>query len=160
MLGLNELRQSVSIIGCHMNVMASWQLNCLFNSLFRQTANKKIIAWHYWHLVRGIPCQQIINAEGFYNVQMSSWNKHSWRSIYLISYRFARVFYRLSIQYAYGRHTTWRLEAARLVMIMSSNGNIFRVTGPLCGEFTGPRWIPLTKASDAELWCFLSSVPE
>ena len=23
-----------------------------------------------------------------------------------------------------------------------SNGNIFRVTGHLCGEFTGPRWIP------------------
>ena len=33
----------------------------------------------------------------------------------------------------------------------SSNGNIFRVTGHLCGEFTGPRWIPHTKASDAEL---------
>ena len=40
-------------------------------------------------------------------------------------------------------------------MMTSSNRNIFRVTGPLCGEFTGPRWIPLTKASDAELWCFL-----
>ena len=40
-------------------------------------------------------------------------------------------------------------------MMTSSNGNIFRVTGPLCGEFTGPRWIPRTKASDAELWCFL-----
>ena len=38
-------------------------------------------------------------------------------------------------------------------MMMSSNGNIFRVTGPLCGEFTCHRWIPLTKASDAELWC-------
>ena len=37
----------------------------------------------------------------------------------------------------------------------SSNENIFRVTGPLCGEFTSHRWIPLTKASDAELWCFL-----
>ena len=36
----------------------------------------------------------------------------------------------------------------------SSNGNIFRVTGHLCGEFTGPRWIPRTKASDAELSCF------
>ena len=23
-----------------------------------------------------------------------------------------------------------------------------------CGEFTGHRWIPRTKASDAELWCF------
>ena len=27
----------------------------------------------------------------------------------------------------------------------SSNGNIFCVTGPLCGEFTCHRWIPLTK---------------
>ena len=41
----------------------------------------------------------------------------------------------------------------------SSNGNIFRVTGPLCGEFTGHRWIHRTKASDAELWCFLWSTP-
>ena len=45
-------------------------------------------------------------------------------------------------------------------MMTSSNGNIFRVTGHLCGEFTGPRWIPHTKASDAELWCLLWSVPE
>ena len=45
-------------------------------------------------------------------------------------------------------------------MMTSSNGNIFRVTGHLCGEFTGHRWIPLTKASDAELWCFLWSAPE
>ena len=29
----------------------------------------------------------------------------------------------------------------------SSNRNIFRVTDPLCGEFTGDMWIPLTKAS-------------
>ena len=42
-------------------------------------------------------------------------------------------------------------------MMTSSNGNIFRVTGPLWGEFTRHRWIPLTKASDAELWCFLWS---
>ena len=36
----------------------------------------------------------------------------------------------------------------------SSNGNIFGVTSPLCGEFTGYRWIPITKASDAELRFF------
>ena len=41
-----------------------------------------------------------------------------------------------------------------LVMMTPSNGNIFRVTGSLCGKFTGYRWIPLTKASDAEVWCF------
>ena len=45
-------------------------------------------------------------------------------------------------------------------MMTSSNGNIFRVTGPLCGEFTGHRCNPRTKASDAELWCFLWFVPE
>ena len=33
----------------------------------------------------------------------------------------------------------------------------FRVTGHLCGELTGHRWIPLIKVSDAELWCFLWS---
>ena len=45
-------------------------------------------------------------------------------------------------------------------MMTSSNGNIFRVTGHLCGEFTGLRWIPRTKASDAGLWCFLWSASE
>ena len=39
-------------------------------------------------------------------------------------------------------------------MMTSSNGNIFRVTGPLCGEFTGHRWIPHTKAGDAQLDVF------
>ena len=51
------------------------------------------------------------------------------------------------------------LSMIRKVMMTSSNGNIFRYTGHLCGEFTGQRWIPITKASDAELWCFLWSVP-
>ena len=45
-------------------------------------------------------------------------------------------------------------------MMTSSNGNIFRIAGPLCREFTGHWWIPLTKANDMELWCFLWSAPE
>ena len=40
-------------------------------------------------------------------------------------------------------------------MMTSSNGNIFRVTGHLCGEFIAHRRIPRPKASDAELLCFL-----
>ena len=60
--------------------------------------------------------------------------------------------------------TTLQLQftqtAAEVSMMTSSNGSIFRVTGHLCGEFTGPRWIPHTKASDAELWCLLWSAPE
>ena len=36
----------------------------------------------------------------------------------------------------------------------SSNGNSFCVTGPLCGESIGHRWIPLIKASDANFLMF------
>ena len=57
------------------------------------------------------------------------------------------------------RDCTRKMEEPRVLwllphwqsMMTSSNGNIFCVTGPLWGEFTGDRWIPLTKASDAEL---------
>ena len=44
-----------------------------------------------------------------------------------------------------------------VIMMTSWNRNIFRVTGPLCGEITGRRWIPPPPppTSDAELWCFL-----
>ena len=34
-------------------------------------------------------------------------------------------------------------------MMTSSNGNSFRVTGHLCGEFIGPRWIPRRVIWDA-----------
>ena len=55
----------------------------------------------------------------------------------------------------------WRIfQSSLFFMMTSSNGNIFRVTGHLCGAFTGPRWMPHTKASDAELWCLLWSTPE
>ena len=60
-----------------------------------------------------------------------------------------------------GSHCDCLLQVVVLTLTLwrstmtSSNANIFRVTGPLCGEFTGHQWIPLTKVSDAELWCFL-----
>ena len=53
----------------------------------------------------------------------------------------------------------WICSVYETCMMTSSNGNIFHITGPLWAEFTGHRWIPLTKASDAELWCFLWSAP-
>ena len=50
-------------------------------------------------------------------------------------------------------HASWLIGGWN-IMMTSSNGNIFRVTGHLCGEFTGYRWIPHIKASDAELLMF------
>ena len=63
-------------------------------------------------------------------------------------------------QKSYMIYLYWHGVLSQYYMVTSSNGNIFRVTGPLCGEFTGHRWIPRTKASDAELWSFLWSAPE
>ena len=45
------------------------------------------------------------------------------------------------------------------IMMTPSNENLFRITGLLWGELTRHRWIPITKASDAELWYFLWSAP-
>ena len=44
-------------------------------------------------------------------------------------------------------NASWPVNRSEKHMMTSSNGNIFRVTVPLCGEFIGHRWIPLTKAS-------------
>ena len=46
-------------------------------------------------------------------------------------------------------HREWHTVALNRYMMTSWNGNLFHVTGHLCGEFTGDRWIPRTKASDA-----------
>ena len=57
----------------------------------------------------------------------------------------------------------WMMKDGHTVssyMMTSSNGNIFRVTGHVYGEFTGLWWIPRLKASDAELWYFLWSASE
>ena len=41
------------------------------------------------------------------------------------------------------------------IMMTLWYGKVFCITGPLWGESTGDRWIPLKGASNAELWCFI-----
>ena len=74
--------------------------------------------------------------------------KTAWKQMRKISYfmilccviRNVMVFWKLICHYTRDPNdiTGWN-------MMKSSNGNIFRVTGHLCGEFTGPRWIPHAK---------------
>ena len=63
----------------------------------------------------------------------------------------------LRLSNAYRR--LWAVSSL-VIMMTSSNGSIFCVTGHLCGEFTSHRWITSTKAIDAELLYFLWSAPE
>ena len=80
--------------------------------------------------------------------------------VYFIQQTTAKHIVYIYLSYALDVYTY--MDGSRIIrghMMTSSNGNIFRVTGPFWGEFTSHRWIPLTKASDAELWCFLWSAP-
>ena len=47
----------------------------------------------------------------------------------------------------------------QFIMVATLRGDPLCITVPLRGEPTGRRWIPLTKASDAELWWFSWSLP-
>ena len=52
------------------------------------------------------------------------------------------------------------LSTLMIVMMVSSNGDIFPVTDLLCKEFPSTQWTPLPKATEAKLCCFLRCVPE
>ena len=60
--------------------------------------------------------------------------------VFNIGRMFILVAYHHSLKYRYRTQETWGLQFGH--MMTSSNGNIFRVTGPLCGEFTGPGEFP------------------
>ena len=60
------------------------------------------------------------------------------------------------IQYQFEWITGTESSQIGLNMTTLSNGNIFRFTGPLWGESTGDRWIPLTKPNDRALMFSLS----
>ena len=135
----------VYLHGCCMNKDVVW--TCIIRGLSKSW---DVMTWvdftHYWHFVRGIhrsPVHSPHKGSIVQNIYVN-WNK---------------LFNKKSnCRWA---QTTWRpYGVTATCMMTSSNGNIFRVTGHLCGEFTGDRWIPRTKASDAELWCFLWSASE
>ena len=61
----------------------------------------------------------------------------------------------------------WITFTMEELVMWKSNGNvsiyhdiIVHVKTESVPEFTGHRWIPRTKASDGELWCFLWSARE
>ena len=101
-----------------------------------------------WNIIVEKPMQKI------YSLQKSSFTNIDFEIIFL---HVCRPTLQHTILYTWD---TSFFVTFQPTMMTSSNGIFFRVTGHLCGEFTGPRWIPHTKASDAELWCFLWSASE
>ena len=97
--------------------------------------------------------QIIVSIRSEYHFLLQSFSSNLWTWIFGSS-----KLYNIYLILSHGFQ--WFDQLNKIYMMTSSNGNIFRVTGHLCGEFTGLRWIPRTKASDAELWWFLWSASE
>ena len=100
---------------------------CLLNRLFRRKSKKTSKL-----RVTGL-CAGNSPGTGEFPAQMASYAEN------------------ISIWWRHHVYMAFHEQYACRCVSVSSNENIFRVTGPLCGELTGHRWIPLTKASDAEL---------
>ena len=77
-----------------------------------------------------------------------AWPRKFWLSHLIKLFRVELLVLDGSMVILWGMGKTIRYLTSKHNMMTSSNGNIFRVTGPLCGAFTVDRWIPLTKASD------------
>ena len=112
--------------------------------------------WCHWGHGAGYVSDGVLGTAGLYQF----WFRDGWHPLagYILLASPGPGRYGTNWQYRSLRQTgpsVWGhyIEPTQLAALMmtSSNGNFFRVTGHLCGEFTGHRWIPHTKASDAEL---------
>ena len=106
---------------------------------------------------RPLPNASLINDDNYISIHSMKYAYDlfalccDWITATVNSYIFAHI---LQGCPAYSGAIVALLQTKSSFMMTSSKGNIIRVTGPLWGEFTGHRWIPLTKASDAEPCCF------
>ena len=89
-------------------------------------------SFHSWSLIHGLRWSGLIKV-----------GPGSRFKIKILSYQYTNSDYKdLMSMLPLWCKTVFILKWSFFIMMTSSNGNIFRVTGPLCGEFIGLRWIP------------------
>ena len=83
-------------------------------------------------------------------------NSHQWCSQWVTKFLFCMLRFKINnprLQPHLSEANELNCYSCSCLMMTSSNGNIFRVTGPLCGEFTGPGEFPtqrpVTRSFDA-----------
>ena len=128
---------------------------CFEDIIYSKTSRFQDIlnSWAFWTHIRkrmfhDIVCEKYVQLRLLTSLEKLKWNSKS-----------NNLRYRTESKHAHGSCFAV-FSCAFVIMITSSSGNIFHATGHMCGEFTGHRWIPRAKASDAELGCFLWSAPE
>ena len=134
---MSNQRNHVAHIGCGQGVSPGYRINVTVLSDW----------WRVFHCRYSLDitrCDAVVMQSNFLQSTLTDelWAVFSW-----VSYGLSFLMDELWVVFSHG------LAMGCIVCLMtSSNWDIFCITGPLCGEFTGHRWILLTTASDAELW--------
>ena len=136
------------------------RFDCSLNRLFSRRSKKTSLkAPRHWPLWGEFTCDQWIpltkgpkRGKCFY-LMTSSWHPlQVWvLSLTLVQSMQVKYAWRILVKLT---PTIAKQSTSMRHMMMSSNGNFSRVTGPLWGESTGNRRTTLTKASDAEFDVF------
>ena len=148
-------------VSCEIRMHGPWfniyGIVTLYTSMLKPSMNAMI--WYLWY------CNLYQFGQAQYechdSITMILWLISVWQSlVWMLNFIvFMRLFHELVRHLSLHIFLFW-ITYNDKTMMTAWNENIFCITGPLCGEFTIHRWIPLTKASDTELWCFLLSAPE
>ena len=141
---------------CLRKILTQPIVNCLCNNTLHQiNVDEMIEAWTRVSLLRNKSSHDILMG---YHGDSLTFNVRSKFIFSILSIDGFVSFYLDCMDT--DANITSKLQFSRWIKMTSSNGNILRVTNALCGEFSGHPWIPRTKASGAEFWCFYLSTPE
>ena len=139
------------------------RLDCLFNRWFRRRWKKTSKPWVTSHCEKNLPVTGWFPSQRASNAEMLPFHDVIMWTTAMAILLWYNLCYKIDDDFASSMRSCLLTSDTNLTtgfMMTPSNGNIFCFTGPLCGELTGHRWSPRTKASDAGLWCFLWSAPE
>ena len=127
----------LSLLWRHMSTKtSSTHLGSLCNTL-------NVKALYYWPFARGPPVTD--------GLQMVSKAKNVSISEYICMHHLFQIL---------KRKKGWKWQFKTFYHDGVIKWKLFPRWCAFVGEYTGHWWIPLTKASDMELWCFLWSAPE
>ena len=126
---------------------------CKLQRMLHNTFSSSVTLIYYLNYVHYLPTKKYL----FHSDVICAWqhNFDTWAYVPTIFVLLSNVYLQDAKWHQHHEYSTVesatshgreRRDASNMT---SSNGNIIRVTGPLCGEFNGRRWIPLTKASGA-----------
>ena len=124
-----------------------------------------LVAWHRSYVILRRSGDTIWNSymvgtcrvNGLNNIILLNCRYHTGAYTMHLDLTCSNIF-QYAIQHSSGEIGIWAILWSHKIHMMTSwNANIFHVTGPLWGEITVHRRIPLSKTNVAELWCFLLS---